>query len=136
MKKETITNTGAIGGITGIATCPLCVPFFAGLLSSLGLGILIPFVLPVTTVLLLVALYGFFVAYKVHRRRAPLGLFLLGVLLLYVGRYAFGSDPIWVVGGIIIIVAIIKNYRSGKKLTCDTTGKESPTCCNNKNIHS
>lgn len=118
MQKETLTNTGAIGSIAGIAACPLCVPFFTSLFSSLGLGAIIPFWQPVIGVFFFVALYGFISAFRIHQQILPLVLLIIGGVLLYVGRYIVGSDPFWIIGAVTMIAAVVTNHRAGKNLHC------------------
>ncbi len=118
MKKEALSNTGAIGSVAGIAACPLCVPFFTSLLASFGLGALIPFWQPIVGVFFAIALYGFISAFRIHRQVSPLLLLIIGGALLWMGRYIVGEDLVWIAGAIFMTVAIFLNHRAGKNPHC------------------
>ena len=75
--------------------CPLCWPAYAGLLSSVGLGFLISaaYLLPLTAVLLILALAA--MAFRANSRHGY-GPFLLGLLAataVLLGKFRWESSP-------------------------------------------
>lgn len=102
-----ILGAGAIG------VCPLCWIGSASLLTYLGLGALIPVWRWLAFGLIALGVVGFIFDYRAHKNPKPLMLLALGTILLYVGRYVFlntwGAWPIWGIGGILIIAAVIYN---------------------------
>jgi hypothetical protein len=87
-------------------TCPCTLPAYAGLLSSMGLAVLLEtaYLLPLTLVTLLVALGT--LVFRARRRRgyAPFFLGLGAAVLIVVGNYALASDPM-TYSGIGVLVA-------------------------------
>ena len=116
--------TGAVG------VCPLCWAASASFLSYLGLGILIPFWRKIAIAFLLLGLIGFILDYRRHRNIVPLILLAVGGTTLYLGRYifviqpklhifsgiqGFAGWPIWGLGGLMIIAAVVYNRLLFKK---------------------
>jgi hypothetical protein len=107
--------------------CPACWPAYAGLLSSLGLGFLVPFLmqtkylLPLTMLALLVAITA--LGFRARRRRGygPFLVGLLGAGLVVAGKFVLAeSDPV-VIGGLALLVGA-SVWNSWPKRT------RSPTC--------
>ncbi len=117
MKNENISTTGAVGSVLGIAVCPLCLPFSATLLSSLGIGVVIPFWPLIIGLFFLLAVIGFVRSFQVHKKIIPLILLILGGIVLYVGRYVVGMDSVWITGAVFIVSAVVANHRAGKNLS-------------------
>ena len=99
--------------------CPACWPAYAGLLSSLGLGFVdyTPWVVPVMSVFLLIALGA--LAWQGIRRRlwAPFVLGVAGVVLLVAGKFVMGSDPLLYGGVALLVVASVWNAWPRKACT-------------------
>ncbi|MBI2641733.1 hypothetical protein HYW87_04030 [Candidatus Roizmanbacteria bacterium] len=108
-----ILGAGAIG------VCPLCWIGSASLLTYLGLGVLIPIWRQLAFGMLFIAGIGFLLDFRSHRNVIPLILLLIGGVFLYIGRYVFlstwGAWPIWGVGGLLVIGAVIYNKRLFRK---------------------
>lgn len=108
-----ILGAGAVGA------CPLCWIGSASILTYLGLGALIPIWRQLAFGMLFIALIGFLLDFRSHRKIMPLILLIVGGILLYIGRYVFlsrwGALPIWGTGAILIIFAVIYNKRLFKK---------------------
>ena len=119
-----VLGTGAVG------VCPLCWAVSASFLSYIGLGVLIPFWRKIAIAFLLLGLIGFILDYRRHRNLIPLILLLIGGATLYVGRYifvvqpklhifsgieGFAGWPIWGLGGLMIIAAVVYNRLLFKK---------------------
>ncbi len=102
-------------GAGAIGVCPLCWIGSASLLTYLGLASLIPIWRQLAFIMLFIAGVGFLLDFRSHKNIIPLILLTLGGILLYVGRYVFlstwGAWPIWGLGGMLIIVAVIYNKR-------------------------
>lgn len=107
--------------------CPACWPAYAGLLSSLGLGFLVPFLmqtkylLPLTMLALLVAITA--LGFRARRRRGygPFLVGLLGAGLVVAGKFVLAeSDPV-VIGGLALLIGA-SVWNSWPRRT------RSPTC--------
>ncbi len=88
-----------------VGVCPACLPLYAGILSSLGLGFLLKesYLLPLTAAFLLVAVGG--LAYKARARRGY-GPFLLGLAAsgaVIAGKFIFAVVPL-VYGGVALLL--------------------------------
>lgn len=114
--KKLLTQLSPILGAGAIGVCPLCWLGSASLLTYLGLGALIPVWQWVVFVFLGLGLIGFVLDYRSHKNIYPIILLIVGGILLYVGRYVFvGADfgywPIWGLGAVIILVAVVYNKK-------------------------
>lgn len=91
--------------------CPACWPAYAGVLSSLGLGFLVDvrWLLPLTAVFLLIAIFA--VGFRAHRRRG-FGPFFVGLgasAVVLVGKFGFENDAVMYTGLGLLIAASIWN---------------------------
>lgn len=106
-------------GAGAIGVCPLCWIGSASLLTYLGLGALIPIWRQLAFGMLFIAGIGFLLDFRSHRNVMPLILLAVGGVLLYVGRYVFlstwGAWPIWGLGGLFVLVAVIYNKQLFRK---------------------
>lgn len=100
-------------------TCPACWPAYAGLLGALGLGFVdyTPYLLPGTLGLvgLAVAALGY-QGYK-NRRYAPLGLGLVGAVVLSLGKFVLLSDAATYGGMALLVGASLWNASPYGRLT-------------------
>lgn len=109
------TSLATVPGI-GIAllpniACPACWPAYAGILSSVGLGVLLDvrWLLPLTAVFLLVALVA--LGFRARRRRG-LGPFFVGLaasVVVLIGKFKLGSDAAMYSGLGLLVLASIWN---------------------------
>lgn len=94
-----------------VLTCPACWPLYAGLLSASGLGFVnyTPFLLPLTVLLLVVAIIP--LAWKMQQRwgSKPLLTGLAGTALIMFGKFCLGSQPLYYAGIAILLAASIWN---------------------------
>lgn len=110
---ERVDGAGLMGA-AGIGICPALV---ATALASVGLGVLTPIWLWLSAAFLLIGLAGFWLDYRRHRKVLPLILFMVGGLLLFVGRYTrYGGTgweawEIWGPGALFVLTAFIANLR-------------------------
>ena len=77
--------------------CPACWPAYAGLLSSIGLGFLIPnakYLLPLTAAFLVLAVG--MLAFRARRRHGyvPFALGTLAASLILLGKFFLASNPV------------------------------------------
>lgn len=92
--------------------CPACWPAYAGLLSSVGLGFLIPnkaYLLPLTGAFLLLAIA--LLAFRARQRRGY-GPFALGILasgFILFGKFSLASNPVLYAGLGLLILASVWN---------------------------
>ena len=91
--------------------CPACWPAYAGLLSSMGLGFFdyTPYLIPMTLVFIVIALFS--MAYKAGNRRgyAPLLLGLVASVIILFGKFNLDSDSIMYGGIGLLVIASIWN---------------------------
>lgn len=110
--KKIIATVPAVGAvfIPGI-TCPACWPAYAGLLSSLGLGFVnyTPYLVPIVSGLVLIALYSLFYNAQMRRGYKPFLIGLTGAILLILGRFVFSSALLLYSGVLLFIVSSIWN---------------------------
>lgn len=113
MFKRLLTMLAPVLGAGAIGVCPLCWIGSASLLTYLGLGALIPWWRGIAFGLIALGAVGFTLDYRAHKNPKPLELLALGAILLYIGRYVFlstwGAWPIWGIGGILIVTAVVYN---------------------------
>ena len=104
--------------------CPLCWPFYAGIVSSLGLGFLISttYLLPLTIAFLILALGA--LAYNAKRRRGygPFVFGIVGAAAVLVGKFNLESNGLTFTGIAILVMASAWNMRPlpvVKSCSCD-----------------
>jgi hypothetical protein len=75
-------------------TCPMCWPAYAGLLTSLGLGVLLSarYLLPVTAVFLFIAVAALGFRAKARRGYGPMVLGAVAAVGVIVGKFYLASD--------------------------------------------
>lgn len=115
-------------GAGAIGVCPACWIGSASLLTYLGLGSLIPLWRQLAFAILFIAGIGFLLDYRSHGNFMPLILLILGSFLLYLGRYVYGGSgfggwPIWGLGALIIVAAVIYNRHLFKEKKHSMHGK-------------
>lgn len=90
--------------------CPVCWPAYAGFLSSIGLGFLVPFrmqtryLLPLTVIALLVAVAA--LGFRAPRRwgYGPSLVGLMGAGLMVAGKFVLGESDPAVLGGLALLI--------------------------------
>lgn len=109
----------SILGAGAVGACPLCWIGSASLLTYVGLGALIPVWRQLAFGMLFIAGIGFLLDFRSHRNIIPLILLAIGGILLYIGRYVFlstwGAWPIWGLGGLLVLGAVIYNKQLFRK---------------------
>ena len=122
--KKLLSLLSSILGIGAVGVCPLCWAASASFLSYIGLGILIPVWRKIALAFLILGTVGFVLDYRRHKNIIPLILLIFGGATLFMGRYVFvvqpklhifsglegfSGWPIWGLGGVMIIGAVIYN---------------------------
>ncbi len=95
----------ALAGLPKLV-CPACWPAYAGLLSSLGLGLLLntAYLLPLTLLFLMIALGALGLRAKTRRGYGPLGIGLLASGIVLGGKFILNSN-VAIYGGLAMLVA-------------------------------
>ena len=101
--------------------CPACWPAYAGVLTSLGLGFLMDntWLLPLTSVFLLIAVGA--LGYRAKRRRgfAPFVLGLFASLTVMLGKFSFDSDPAMYAGlGMLVVASLWNTWPKRARAAC------------------
>ena len=128
--KKILSLLAPILGTSAVGVCPLCWAASASFLSYVGLGVLIPVWRKIAIAFLVLGLIGFVLDYRRHRNPIPLIFLIVGGIALYLGRYVFviqpklhifsgiegfAGWPIWGLGGLMIIAAVVYNRLLFKK---------------------
>lgn len=107
-KKEHLTGVPAILAIVLGVLCPLC--FIAPLLITAGFGsvlvVVIPWLKPLLVIVIISALIGLGISFRVHRNFSPIVLTLIAGGLMYYGNYVSYNPNMTYLGGFLIITAI------------------------------
>lgn len=102
--------------------CPACWPAYAGLLSSVGLGFLVPntaYLLPLTVVFLVVAVGVLALGgYKRHGF-GPFALGCVASALIIYGKFLLVSDPVFYAGlGLLILTSVWNSWPAAVHCAC------------------
>lgn len=91
--------------------CPACWPAYAGLLSSLGIGFFdyTPYLLPLTSVFLVIALAALVYRAQYRRGYKPFLLGILAATTLLIGKFQYGSDVAMYAGLTLLVAASLWN---------------------------
>ena len=87
--------------------CPLCWPFYSGVVSSVGLGFLISTKHLLTLTLASLILTFGALAYHAKQRRGygPFVLGIVGAVAVLIGKFDFGIEPVTFIGIVVLVVA-------------------------------
>jgi hypothetical protein len=107
--------------------CPLCWPFYSGIVSSVGLGFLIStkYLLPLTIAFLILTLGALAYLAKQRRGYGPSVLGIVGAAAVLIGKFNLESNPVTFTGIAVLVVASAWNM-------CPPPTVESCSC-NSKN---
>jgi len=102
--------------------CPACWPAYAGLLSSIGLGFLVPnltYLLPLTVVFLLIAVGTLAIRARQRRGYVPFVLGMIAAGLILLGKFFLASNPILYVGlGLLILASVWNSWPIASRCIC------------------
>lgn len=117
-KKEHLIGMPAIVAVILGVLCPLC--FIAPLLFAAGFGsvlvAVVPFLKPLLVVVIIAALIGFSISFKLHRNFLPIALTLIAGGLMYYGNYISYNPNMTYLGGFLIIAAIGSDWWFRKQI--------------------
>jgi hypothetical protein len=102
--------------------CPACWPAYAGLLSSIGLGFLIPnrvYLLPLTAIFLVVAVGTLAMGAPRKRAHMPLAVGTIAAGLILVGKFSLASNLIFYVGlGLLVLASVWNSWSMASRCDC------------------
>lgn len=111
-KKEHLAGMPAILAIVLGVLCPLC--FIAPLLFIAGFGSIlvavVPWLKPLLVIVIIAALIGLGISFKVHRSFLPITLTLIAGGLMYYGNYISYNPNVTYLGGFLIITAVVLDW--------------------------
>ena len=117
------SSFGVLPGI-GIAllpkvVCPACWPAYAGFLSSIGIGFVnyTPYLLPLTTIFLILAVVSLWYRAGTRRGYRPFILGIFAATIVLVGKFVFFSDST-MYGGIVLLMSASLWNSWPKRITC------------------
>lgn len=106
-------------------TCPACWPAYAGLLSSLGVPMMMDntVLMPLTVLCMVVAVGS--LAYRAKNRRGygPFGIGVVAAVTVIVGKFVFAIDGLAYGGVVLLVAASFWNSRPRRrptKASCST----------------
>jgi len=110
-----MSSLGVLPGIGAsllpVGLCPVCWPAYAGVLGALGLGALLEsrYLLPLTALLLVIALAS--LAFRARRRRGygPLVLGMLASAIVIIGKFVLVLYAAAYAGAILLVAASVWN---------------------------
>lgn len=121
--KRAVLSAPGIGlSLLPKVACPACWPAYAGLLSSVGLGFLVPnvrYLLPMTAMFLLIALGA--LAFRGQQRHGfwPLAVGTLAAILIMLGKFSFASNPVFYAGlGLLVLASVWNSWRVAPYCHC------------------
>jgi mercuric ion transport protein len=102
--------------------CPACWPAYAGLLSSIGLGFLIPnraYLLPLTAIFLAVAVGILAVDARRKRDYVPLAVGTIAAGLILVGKFSLESNLLFYAGlGLLVLASVWNSWPVASRCDC------------------
>ena len=110
--------------------CPVCWPAYAGLLSTIGLGFMVPnltYLLPLTVAFLLIAVGT--LAFRARRRRGyvPFALGILAAGFILLGKFYLASNPVLYAGlGLLILASVWNSWPIASRCICAPTAENVP----------
>lgn len=147
--KTTTNKLGWLGGVTTLLAsavaliCPACIPAFASLLASLGVGLAASeqFIRPLLIALLAAAVATFSWSAKLHRHWWIVATGIAGGALVYLGRYYVGFGALWMnqialwTGtGVLIGTSLINLWLKRSCPSCAKSpakpNQDNGSCCN------
>lgn len=109
--KTLVAAPGIVLSALPVGGCPACWPVYAGILSALGLSVLLSpaYLLPVTVIFLLITLAVLWRSARKNLEYAPLLLGLAGSALILLGKFAFASGWTAYSGIALLVFASVWN---------------------------
>ena len=106
-RKGWLTAPGVSVALLPKLACPLCWPFYSGIVSSVGLGLLIStnYLLLLTIALLILTLGVLVYHAKQRRRYGPFVLGIVGAVAILTGKFDLESNLVTFTGIVVLVVA-------------------------------
>src|SRR6266851_8737790 len=108
-KEAVLAVPGIILSVLPVGACPACWPVYGGVLSALGAGFLLSsaYLLPVTTVFLLITVAALGFRARARRGYGPLAVGVTAAAVVLTGKFALGSNPVTYAGtGLLVFSAL------------------------------
>ncbi len=107
-----------------VVICPACLPAYAGLLASLGVGFLgnATYLMPLTVLFLIAALVALVFRARSRRGWGPFALGASGAAAIVIGKFVLASSLVTYAGPALLIGASVWNSwprRAAKDVSCD-----------------
>ena len=105
--KGWLTAPGISVALLPKLACPLCWPFYSGIVSSVGLGFLLStkYLLALTLALFILTLGVLAFHAKQRRRYEPFALGIVGAMAVLVGKFELESNPVTFTGIVGLVAA-------------------------------
>lgn len=134
--RQTLLTAPGIGiALAPKLACPMCFPFYAGILSSVGLGFLISvtYLLPLTIVFLMLTLAVLGFRAKQRRGFGPLVLGSAASLAIAIGKFHLESNLAMYSGAMLLLTASIWNAwpRRANNAMCPSCTPDTPVQISN-----
>jgi len=119
---------GLGAALVPIGVCPACWPVYAGVLSAVGLGFMLEtaYLLPVTSLLLLVAVFALGFRASTRHGHGPLVMGVIASGLIVTGKFAYASDTAMYLGVAMLTAAAVWNAWPRK--VADQNRDSCPAC--------
>lgn len=110
------TFPGALVALVPSAACPLCLGAYAGIVSTLGIGVVFEakVLLPLIAAFLLLGVAGAAISRRRHHRSGPLLVIVAGSLLVVAGRFVWNVSDFVYAGVVLLVFASAWNLWLGK----------------------
>lgn len=134
MLKRVFTSLpGVAAALLPSVTCPACIPVYAGVLSSLGLGVFIagPYYFAAVAILLAVSLFSLGYRAKYRRGVLPLICGCVAVAGLLLNKWFVGPREIDYLGAGVLMAASLWNNWPKRH----SGSKDNDNACNNCKCH-
>lgn len=108
-RDQLLSVPGIVLSVLPVGACPACWPVYAGVVSALGLTVLLQrtYLLPITALFLLIAVGTLFLK---HRRGFwPFAIGLAAAATILTGKFALESDPVMYAGVGFLVLASVWN---------------------------
>jgi mercuric ion transport protein len=122
LKRNLLAAPGVGLSVLPKIACPACWPAYAGLLSSVGLGFLIPntaYLLPLTAIFLLVAVGMLAFGARGRHGYGPFAVGIVSTGFILFGKFSLASNPVFYAGlGLLILASVWNSWPAASRCDC------------------